>query len=56
MNVYYHGVVVPGGAYVIDSSEEQSTNGIAAHECLLKRFSNILVEDLGCELVEKEVI
>lgn len=54
MNVYYHGVVVPGGAYVIDSSEEQSTNGRAAHDCLLGYFTDLLVEKLGCELGGKK--
>ncbi|KAF2854812.1 hypothetical protein T440DRAFT_551867 [Plenodomus tracheiphilus IPT5] len=55
MNVYYHGVAIPGGVYVIDSSEEQSTNGRAAHECLLEHFTGMLVEELGCAVNEQAV-
>lgn len=48
MNVYYHGVARPGGVYVVDSSEEQSVNGRAAHDCLMDYFTAMLVEELGC--------
>ncbi|KAH9860701.1 hypothetical protein J1614_012033 [Plenodomus biglobosus] len=53
MRVYYHGTVVPGGVYVVDSSEEQSTRGRKAHECLLEYFTAMLVEELGCSVDEQ---
>lgn len=51
IHIYYHGVVIPGGAYVIDSSEEESVRGDEAHECLLEVFKGLLGEELGCDVI-----
>ena len=50
MQVYYHGNVIPGGAYVVDSTEYYGPRGDAAHACLLSRFKDLLVQDLNCTL------
>jgi hypothetical protein len=50
LNVYYHGTVVRGGAYVVESDEWLGGKGDAAHECLMGRFTDMLVRELGCEV------
>jgi len=50
LNVYYHGTVVRGGAYVVESDEWLGGKGDAAHECLMGRFTDMLAEELGCEV------
>lgn len=50
--MYYHGTVIPLGAYVVESNEEMSWAGDKAHECLLGKFREVLRESLGCEVVE----
>ena len=49
--VYYSGDVIPGGAYVIDSSEILSEDGDRAHQCLLKVFKTTLGNNLNCTAV-----
>jgi hypothetical protein len=46
--VYYNGIVVPAGAYVIDSSEGLSEDGERAHQCLLDVFRTTLANNLNC--------
>ncbi|KAI4951308.1 hypothetical protein J4E91_004017 [Alternaria rosae] len=46
--VYYNGIVVPAGAYVIDSSEILSEDGDRAHQCLLDVFRTTLGNNLNC--------
>jgi hypothetical protein len=49
--VYYNGIVIPGGAYVIDSSEVLSEDGDRAHQCLLDVFKVTLGNNLNCTVV-----
>lgn len=46
--VYYHGTVIPGGAYVVDSSEKLGPEGDRAHQCLLDVFRATLANNLKC--------
>jgi len=46
--VYYHGTVIPGGAYVVDSSEVQGAEGDRAHQCLLDVLRTTLANNLNC--------
>ncbi|KAF1830022.1 hypothetical protein BDW02DRAFT_573453 [Decorospora gaudefroyi] len=48
VNVYYNGLVIPGGAYVIDTSEKLGPVGDEAHECLLNVFRVTLANNLNC--------
>ena len=46
--VYYNGLVIPGGAYVIDTSEPLGPEGDEAHKCLLDIFRVTLANNLNC--------
>jgi hypothetical protein len=46
--VYYNGIVIPGGAYVIDTSEPLGELGDEAYDCLLNVFRTTLANNLNC--------
>jgi hypothetical protein len=46
--VYYSGIVIPGGAYVIDTSEPLGELGDEAYDCLLNVFRTTLANNLNC--------
>jgi hypothetical protein len=46
--VYYNGIVIPGGAYVIDTSEPLGSEGDESHQCLLEIFRTTLANNLNC--------
>ncbi|KAF1945496.1 hypothetical protein EJ02DRAFT_419484 [Clathrospora elynae] len=48
VNVFYNALVIPGGAYVVDSSENLGEDGNRAHECLLEKFRGMLAMSLNC--------
>lgn len=52
LQIYYHGNVIPLGAYVIDSNEELGSGGDAAHRCLLENFRTFLARELNCTVIE----
>ena len=49
--VYYNGIIIPGGTYVIESSEELSEDGDRAYQCLLEVFKITLGNNLNCTAV-----
>lgn len=54
MDVYYHPTVLPGGAYVVDTSEKVGYKGNKAHFCLLRKFRATLRDNLGCMVTEMD--
>jgi hypothetical protein len=46
--VYFHGGVTPGGAWVVDSNEVLGAAGDEAHDCLMGRFRDLIARELGC--------
>ncbi|KAG9196520.1 hypothetical protein G6011_01641 [Alternaria panax] len=49
--VYYNGMVILGGTYVVDSSEKIGEEGDRAHQCLLDLFKVTLGNNLNCTAV-----
>ncbi|KAB2101107.1 hypothetical protein AG0111_0g10866 [Alternaria gaisen] len=49
--VYYNGIIIPGGTYVIESSEELNEDGDRAYQCLLEVFKVTLGNNLNCTAV-----